>query len=154
VTGVARRSRPSPPALAAWRGFLRLHVALLERFDDDLVARHDLPLAWYDVLVQLNDADGSLTMGSLSSRLLISPATCTRVVERMVRAGLVERTVDPADGRVRHVSPTTAGRRMLTSAAGTHLRGIERHFGRFLDDAEATELAARFARMLESLDRP
>ena len=127
-----------------------MHQALLAELDRELRAGHDLPLAWYDVLVQLSDADGELTMGELADRLLISPSTCTRVVERMLVAGLLTRRVDDADARIRHVGLTPSGRSRLRAAAITHLTGIERHFAGVLGE-DAGRLAAQFDAMLASL---
>jgi DNA-binding MarR family transcriptional regulator len=129
---------------------LRTHLALTRRLDRELVERHGLPLEWYDVLVQLHDAGGEATMGELASRLLISPSTCTRVVGRMANAGLVERRVDPVDGRVRHAAITPAGQDRLRAAAVTHLAGIQRHFGRFVPDDDAAALRDRFEAMRSS----
>jgi len=151
---VARRDRPSPAALAAWEGFLRAHVALTRRLDRELVERHGLPLDWYDVLVQLHDAGGETTMGELATRLLISPSTCTRVVGRMVDAGLIDRRVDPIDTRVRHAGLTRDGAARLREAAVTHLRGVQRHFGRFLPDDEAPTLSDRLDAMRGSAAAP
>src|SRR5262245_19912978 len=87
--GVPRRDRPSAAGLTAWEAFLRAHRSLVARLDHDLIEQHGLPLAWYDVLVQLHAAGGETTMGDLASRLLITPSSATRVVERMAAAGLV-----------------------------------------------------------------
>lgn len=127
--------------LAAWRGFLRAHLEVVTQLDRDLIAGHSISLDWYDVLVQLNDAGGTLTMGELADRMLIAPSTCTRIVERMSAAGLIERRVDDRDKRVRHAGLTGAGHAMLRRAAITHLAGIQRYFGTALDDAEASRLA-------------
>ena len=142
-----RRDRPSPATQATWEEFLRTHLELVRRLDHDLVERHGIPLAWYDVLVQLHAAGGQTTMGELADRLLIVPSTCTRLVERMTAAGLVERRVDGDDARVRHAELTRHGRSVLTAAAVTHLAGIQRHFGRHLTEAEAKELAERLQQM-------
>jgi DNA-binding MarR family transcriptional regulator len=147
---VARRDRPSSATLASWEQFLRTHLELVRRLDRDLVERHGIPLAWYDVLVQLHAAGGEVTMGELADRLLIAPSTCTRLVERMTAAGLVGRRVDPDDARVRHAELTRRGRSQLTAASVTHLAGIQRHFGRHLTDAEAEQLAARLEQMRRS----
>jgi DNA-binding MarR family transcriptional regulator len=133
--------------LAAWESFLRTHLALTRRLDRELVDRHGLPLDWYDVLVQLHDAGGEATMGELAARLLISPSTCTRVVGRMADEGLVERRVDPVDARVRHAGITREGEKRLRAAAVTHLSGVQRHFARYVPDAEAATLRDRFDAM-------
>lgn len=144
-----RRVRPDAEGLRAWRAFLHAHKALVDRLDRELVEQHDLPLSWYDVLVQLHEADRELTMGEIAERLLISPSTCTRVVDRMVAAGLVSRRIDHDDARVRHIGVTPAGRARLRVAAATHLAGIERYFAGHLA-ADASRLAAQFEAMIAS----
>ena len=44
--------------LAAWRSFLRAHAEVTRKLQADLLAEHQLPLAWYDVMVQLVEAPG------------------------------------------------------------------------------------------------
>jgi DNA-binding MarR family transcriptional regulator len=146
---VPRRARPDADGLRAWRAFLHAHQTLVERLDRELVEQHDLPLSWYDVLVQLHEAERELTMGEIAERLLISPSTCTRVVDRMVAAELVSRRIDPDDARVRHIGVTPAGRARLRVAAATHLAGIERHFAGHLA-ADPSRLAAQFEAMIAS----
>ncbi|WP_169533964.1 MarR family winged helix-turn-helix transcriptional regulator, partial [Actinoalloteichus spitiensis] len=53
----------------------------------------------------LLDLDGPMTSGELAARLRITPSAATRAVDRLVEAGLAERTTDPEDRRrtvVRH----------------------------------------------------
>ena len=42
--------------LAAWRGLLRVHTALVKALDAELSAAHDLPLSSYEVLITLESA--------------------------------------------------------------------------------------------------
>jgi DNA-binding MarR family transcriptional regulator len=142
-------ARPNPAVMAAWQGFLQAHLVLVERLDRELVERHDLPLAWYDVLVQLYQAGGSSTMGALAERLLISPSTCTRVVERMAKAGLVERRVGEPDARVRLALLTASGRAKFKRAAVTHVAGVQRYFGAHLTGDTANRMADLFERVTE-----
>ena len=48
--------RPSTQASAAdaWGALLRVHATLVPMLDRELQAAHRLPLAWYDVLLELN----------------------------------------------------------------------------------------------------
>ncbi len=129
--------RPRPDSLTAWRRFLQAHRLVTNELDRELKERHELPLDWYDVLVQLHEAGGHLTMGRLARSVLISPSNCSRLVDRMSRQGLVERRADPDDGRTIQAVITGDGRRLLRRASTTHLAGIERHFTGLLDDPEA-----------------
>ena len=139
---MARSGRPSPEVVAAWEALLQANARLLPRLDADLLEAHDLSLEFYDVLYQLGQAGGTLTMGQLSERLLVGASRCTRRVDRMAKAGLVERRRDDDDARVVHATLTDRGRRLLRRAGATHLRSIQAHFGRFVDRDVAVTMAA------------
>lgn len=137
--------RPSAIQLDAWKAFLHAHVQIVRRLDDELRRTHDLPLEWYDVLYQLHEAGGALRMGELADAVVITAPNCTRLVDRMVAAGLVERVVDPADARIKRATITGEGRARFRAAAPTHLRGIAEHFAAFVPDDLAEKTAAAFA---------
>lgn len=138
---MARSDRPTPAVVDAWSALLVAHARLLPRLDHDLRASHDLPLDWYDVLHQLHEADGTLTMGRLGQRLLIGASSCTRRIDQMVAAGLVERSRDHNDARIIHAALTDKGLSLVRRAGVTHLLSIQEHFGRFLDDDQAATIA-------------
>jgi MarR family 2-MHQ and catechol resistance regulon transcriptional repressor len=54
-----------------------------------------------------------LTMGALASQMRLSVSTMTRVVDQLVKNGLVRRTIGREDHRVCCVGPTPAGRGLL-----------------------------------------
>ena len=88
--------------LSTWRTFLRAHATVTRRLEAELVAEHDLPLASYDVLVQLSEAPGRrLRMTELADRVLLSRSGLTRLADRLEREGLlvgVERQADLGAG--------------------------------------------------------
>ncbi|MFO7960986.1 MAG: MarR family transcriptional regulator [Nitriliruptoraceae bacterium] len=131
-----------PPAqLAAWRTFLEAHALTVDNLARELRELEDLPLAWYDVLVQLHEVpDGRLRMQELADAVLLSKSGVTRLVDRMERAGLVERARCTDDRRGTFARLTTAGRQRLRETAPTHLRGVAEHFASLLDDEEAAVL--------------
>lgn len=55
--------------------------------------------------------DGALTMGELARRVGITEKTVTGVVDRLERAGLVQRGRSPKDRRIVHVTLTLEGQR-------------------------------------------
>lgn len=130
-------SRVNKADMAAWRAFLEAHAHVSRVLEAELMAEKGLPLAWYDVLVQLHEAGGSLRMSDLADRLLLSRSATTRFAERLEAAGLVTRHVAASDRRGRTVELTDAGRERLRDAASVHLRGIAEHFASHLDDEEA-----------------
>jgi DNA-binding MarR family transcriptional regulator len=128
-----RRRRMSREELTIWRTFLRAHAQVIRRLEADLVAEHDLPLASYDVLVQLVEAPGRrLRMTELADLVLISRSGLTRLVDRLAREGLVRREACESGARGLFTVLTDAGYERLRNASRTHLRGIEEYaVGRF-----------------------
>ena len=136
------------PEQAAWRSFLRAHATLVRRLEGELVAEHDLPLPSYDVLVQLSEAPGRrLRMTELADRVLLSRSGLTRLVDRLVRDGLVERQACPDDARGTLAVLTDAGLDRLRTAWPTHLRGVAAHLGR-LSPAEVEQLTLLMAKLV------
>ena len=136
------------PEQAAWRSFLRAHATLVRRLEGELVAEHDLPLPSYDVLVQLSEAPGRrLRMTELAERVLLSRSGLTRLVDRLVRDGLVERQACPDDARGTLAVLTDAGLERLRTAWPTHLRGVAAHLGR-LSPGEVEQLTALMGKLV------
>lgn len=126
-------TRPDPSALASWRVFLRAHAVTTRRLEAELVEEQDLPLASYDVLVQLVDAPARrLRMTELASAVLLSRSGLSRLVDRLQREGLVSREAATEDGRGMYAVLQPAGLARLRAAAPTHLRGVAEHMtGKF-----------------------
>lgn len=146
-----RGPHPDRVSLEAWRCFLEAHARVTEQLDAELRAQQDLPLVWYDVLVQLSEAGGRLRMSELADAVLLSRSNCTRLVDRLDRAGLVARDADPDDARVRWAVLTDRGLERLRAASGPHLAGVERAFTSFLGPREAEVLTSVFGSMTEAL---
>ena len=60
-------------AADAWGALLQTHAALVPQLDRAVREHSGLPLAWYDVLLELATADeGRLRMSDLSARVVLS----------------------------------------------------------------------------------
>lgn len=134
--------------MAAWRSFLELHAQLIRTLERELQNAEDLPLSWYDVLLQLNEAGGRMRMGKLAESILVSRSATTRFVERLERAGLLTREPCASDRRGTFVLLSEYGKETLRRAAPTHLAGVEAHFTQHLTTGEARELAGTLQRLL------
>src|SRR5258706_7800533 len=78
------------PRLNAWGAFLTAHKALENILSRELESACGLPLTWFDALAQLRMAPAQrLTMGELATALLFSKSGLTRLIDRMVEAGVV-----------------------------------------------------------------
>ena len=113
----------------AWGGFLRTHARVVRELDEELRAAHDMPLGTFDVLVQLSLApDSRLRMRDLADAIVLSRSGLTRLVDRLVRDGLVQREKCGEDARGAWAVLTPKGRRALEEALPTHLAGVRRRF--------------------------
>jgi DNA-binding MarR family transcriptional regulator len=121
--------RLGPDELRAWRGLLKAHAALTTALDTDLRRAHGLSVPAYEVLMFVGDADGGqLRMADIADRVLLSRSGLTRLVDRLVQDGLVERRACTDDGRGSFALLTPAGRTKLDAARRTHLEGVRRLF--------------------------
>ena len=109
----------------------------------------DLPVGQARTLIHLSVA-GRRRMGELAEDLGVKLPTATRIVDRLVERGLVERSASPEDRRVVWVEPTPEGA-ALAEAARRFRRGVMvARLERLSDDqraavAAALELLARVA---------
>jgi DNA-binding MarR family transcriptional regulator len=137
---MSRQITSHDPRLAAWRSFLRAHARVVRELERELQDQEQLALTDYDVLVQLAAAgEHRLRMSELADRLLLSRSGATRLIDRLVREGLVERASCEDDRRGQWASLTAAGYERLRRASPTHLRGVAAHF---LDLLSSDDLAA------------
>lgn len=138
--------------MAAWHALLVVHHRLTGAMDEELRAAHGLRLDWYDVLVQLSEAGGRLRMSELADATLFSRTDCTRIVDRMEKAGYVARRPAAEDGRGVYAVLTPSGRSMLRRASATHMDSIRRRFAKHLENGEAGSMAAALERVV-AVDR-
>ena len=137
--------------IQTWRLFLRAHSTLIETLDRELQASKGLPLTWFDVLVRLaSEQDGRLAMHELADRVLLSKSGVTRLVDRMERAGLIERTACPTDRRVTYATLTEQGKKAFDDAAPIAYRGVEEHFSAVLTRSEMETIRSALAKICDA----
>ncbi len=147
-----RRAAPDPTGdlgaveLEAWGGLLRTHAALVRALDHEMQAEHGISLTQYEVLLLLARSDNcALRMNELADGALLSLSGLSRLVDRLVSLGLVERRQCPTDRRGAFAVITPAGRRRFAAARPTHLDGVRRRLIDPLPPESVTALAAAWA---------
>lgn len=138
---------PTDAGMRAWRAFLEAHAAISKTMERELREECELPLSWYDALVQLHEAGGSLRMHELADHLLLSRSATTRFADRLERAGLIERRSARSDRRGTIVLLTPEGKQELKRTAPVHMRGIMEHFAARFDDGELAAIEDLFTRL-------
>jgi DNA-binding MarR family transcriptional regulator len=110
-----RRFGPAASMRAATSVF-RVQQILLARFDE-VLKPHELTFARYEVLVLLTfSRTGQLPLKVIGSRLMVHPTSVTNAIDRLVAAGYVERSPNPADGRGVLAGITESGRAVVEVA--------------------------------------
>jgi len=144
-----RTEELSAAELGAWRGLLRVHTALVRELDAELDAAHGLPLTSYDVLIYLRSAPGKrLRMAELADSVLLSRSGVTRLVDRLVREGLIVRDTCESDGRGSFAVLTEKGEELLARARPTHLAGVRERFLSHFGEDELETLRRFWERVL------
>lgn len=141
---------PDQRRLAVWKTYLHSHVAIMRALEREIQSAHQLSLAEYDVLLNLNNApEQKLRLGELAQAILFSTGGLSRLLDRMERERLVARERTPDDRRGVCARLTDTGRARLRAASVTHLRGIQTHFAAALADDEIAPVSDFFERLLE-----
>lgn len=134
--------------LSAWRGFLRAHARIAGELDAHLREEHGLSLSSYEVLMLLGETPaGRMRISELSDATLLSMSGASRLVDRLVRAGLVVKEACAEDGRGAQARLTDAGRERLAPARATHLAGVREVFLSRLDADDLQALARAWERV-------
>lgn len=110
--------------LRLWLRLLTCSTMIEQRVRDRLRQRFDLALPRFDVMAQLDRAPDGLTMGELSSRLMVSGGNATGLVSRMAGEGLLSREPAPNDRRSQVVRLTERGRSLFRRMYPEHAHWI------------------------------
>jgi DNA-binding MarR family transcriptional regulator len=109
-----------------------------------LIAELDLTMPQMRGLFMLDMSDRGLALTELAPRMGLSVAAAGRAVDGLVRLGLVSRSEDPDDRRIKRLALTADGRATLARIAAARLVGLRR-FAERLGDAEREILAGALA---------
>jgi DNA-binding MarR family transcriptional regulator len=135
--------------LSVWQAYLHIHAVVTRSLEEQLQAELDLPLLWYDTLDRLAQAEHqSLRLQDLAEAINLSQSGLTRLVDRMVEAGLVERRPCERDRRGLYAALLPTGEEKLAVARPVYLRVLDEHFLRYLSCDEVEALNRVFANIV------
>lgn len=149
VSGV---DRDADEALA----WLELHQAaatLRGELSRRLETAAEMSAAEYDVLWYLaNAVDRRLTMSELAARLVLSRSGTTRLVDRLVQRGWVERELSPDNRRIVFAVLTPDGVKATRRGFMTVRLTRDELFGSRLDSTDVADLRRVLGKLLRRLD--
>src|SRR5699024_7101506 len=126
---------------------IRAHYLRVHELLDEIGVYHGQP----GMLLILSNQDGQ-SQKDLADKLNLAPATITVMLNRMEKAGLVERRQDPEDLRISRVYLTDKGRD-LSNKSNQVMKKVEKEtFGNFTRE-EKIMLRRLFLQMKENLQK-
>jgi DNA-binding MarR family transcriptional regulator len=129
------------PHREAWISLTQTHAAVTGRLQEALTAAELPPLPWFEVLATLARApEQRLKMGELAEALVITRGGLTKLVDRLIKAGLLERAFCETDRRVSYATLLPAGVELLEEMRPIVRAELASAFSAKLTVAQAEEL--------------
>jgi DNA-binding MarR family transcriptional regulator len=152
TTPAAGPTRPGRSAHGeAWGSLTRTHAAIVQRLQEALAAADFPPLPWYEVLATVAEApEQRLKMGELAEAMVITRGGLTKLVDRLVKAGLLERAFCETDRRVSYATLTPAGVELLAAMRPVVVEELRTAFAAKLTVAQANDLREALDRVRDS----
>ncbi|MGA7397623.1 MAG: MarR family transcriptional regulator [Solirubrobacterales bacterium] len=136
--------------VSAWQAVRNAHRTVVERIEIDLSEAGLPPLAFYDVLAKLELSAAPLRPKDMLCQVDVTKSGLTRLLDRIEKAGLVERSYCPSDRRGTFLSITKEGRKTLGRMKPIRNAVFEEHFTANLTTEEAVLLADMLGRVAGS----
>ena len=133
--------------LEVFEDLVRVETRLWNRLDLVLKQEHEVGLGWVLPLRMLATAPGSRVV-DLAQDIGISPGGASKLVDRLVAAGLVARDADEADRRSSRLHLTRLGRRTAKTCSRTSERWMAQRFGDALGESGTAELGVLVGALL------
>lgn len=137
----------------AWRAWIATSLLLPDRLNRDLQSTAGVSLPDYEILVRLSEAPGRrLRMSELAEATLSSRSRLTHQVDRMEKAGWVEREPCEDDRRGAFATLTPAGWDFLVESAPAHVASVRERLVDVLSAEEFAEFGRLCARIADHLE--
>lgn len=146
---ITSNSCPSSDEKVALFGLLLETNARLSRdLGATLEASCQLPLAWFEVLLQLRRMnDGRLKMSQMAGAIFHSTGGTTRLIDRLEEANLVRREHCPNDRRAIFVTITDDGNTKLDEALSVHHNFLDNLMQARLTSGDRDDLRALLTKL-------
>lgn len=136
----------------SWRAWISASQLLNHRLNADLQRQHDLTMADYEILVQLSECpERRLRMSELAERTFASRSRLTHQIDRMVKAGLVERQECDLDRRGAFAALTDKGWKSIVAAAPDHVESVRTFLIDALGPKDFSALGAACERIADTV---
>jgi DNA-binding MarR family transcriptional regulator len=136
-------------AVAAWESLFRVQVEVMRSLAAAWPTR-EISLNEYDVMFNLSRHPGRrIRLRDLNQHVLLTQPSVSRLVDRLISRGYLEKEADPADGRGAIIELTDAGFALFRRVAREHMVSISERIGDCLSDGELRQLTELCDRLRE-----
>ena len=140
-------------SMLAWVSLVHASTYLISELDGHLRDQAGISLPEHDLLSQLDKVGGEVMLSELARRVYLSKAGMTKMVDRLEKAGQVERVRPGVDRRVTSAKLTTAGRATLDRSRPTLVAWVEANLRNHLSDEQVISLRDSLQALLEGHGR-
>jgi|SRR5271166_5688593 len=142
---------PSETVVRAWARLTKAQRRALASIEQALSAAKLPPLAWYDVLLELERAGGSLRPFELEREMLLAQYNLSRLIDRMEEAGYVERRALKEDRRGQVIVISSAGKTLRRRMWSVYGPAIQATIGDHLSPKQVDALSALLGALIEKI---
>ncbi len=136
-----------------WRSWVAASLLLRDRLGRDLQDATGLTLADYEIMVRLSEVpERRIRMSELAEQTLSSRSRLSHQIDRMQKAGYVERQECTDDRRGYFAVLTETGYATLVKAAPAHVDSVRQRIVDVLTPAEFAEYGRLNQKLLDALD--
>jgi DNA-binding MarR family transcriptional regulator len=144
-----RMKSPDPSTVTAWARLMKAQAKALASVETSLKAAHLPPLAWYDVLLELERTSEGIRPFELQAELLLPQYSMSRLLDRMEAAGYVRRVSCNDDGRGQLLFVTSEGADIRKQMWAVYGPVIQNAISDKLSPPDVRKLADLLAALLE-----
>jgi DNA-binding MarR family transcriptional regulator len=144
------RKNPNEIVVRAWARLLKAQRTALDSVEQALRTADLPPLAWYDALLELDRAGTrGLRPFELERHLLLEQYNLSRLIDRIAKAGYVDRRACEDDGRGQIIFITAAGKGLRRRMWSVYGAAIQSAIGDNLSAGETEALDSLLAALVE-----
>ena len=131
------------PHVQAWAELAFAYHRITRRMEQALVT-DGLTLSQFEVLIRLK-MDGAMSQSALAAKLLVTKGNISGLLNRMVKARLVQRKSDRSDRRAHQIVMTPHGHQVFEQSFPKHIRLIHE----ILSPIKSTEVKSLHSMMMQ-----
>jgi MarR family transcriptional regulator, 2-MHQ and catechol-resistance regulon repressor len=146
---MARISLSDDRLITTFGRLVEAHSALSRQLGKDLEDRSGISHSTFEVLLRISRAEGGqISMSALAQQVALTSGGITRLLDRLIDVGLVQRVPCPTDRRVSFAALTDAGTSVLNGAKTLHAANLRELFSELGPEemAQLDELLDRLRR--------